>query len=92
MKVGGIIKVEVSNANINITENGPKGLLERDLTDLQNIGGYTVDKFHNNFRNQKYWRDIELHQATSFIGAYRTTKPCENQTKHCHIKRRAVIY
>lgn len=86
------MKVEVSNASIKITENGPKGLLERDLTDLQNIGGYTVDKFHNNFRNQKYWRDIELHQATSFIGAYRTTKPCKNQTKHFHIKRRAVIY
>ena len=89
MKVGGIIKVEVSNTSINITENGPRGLLERDLTDLQNIGGYTVDKFHNNFRNKK---NIELQQATSFIGAYRTTKPCKNQTKHCHIKRRAVIY
>ena len=67
MKVGGIIKVEVSNAIISITEKGPKSLLEKDLTGLQYIGGYTVDKFHNNLRNQKNWRDIEVQLAASYI-------------------------
>ena len=43
------------------------------------FGGYIVHKLHNNFRNHKNWRDTELQQATSLIGACRTTKPCENQ-------------
>ena len=53
MKLGDIIKVEVSNISISITEDGPKGVSERELAGLQYIEGYIVHKFHNNFRNHK---------------------------------------
>ena len=81
MKLGDIIKVEVSNIGISITEDSPKSVSEseRELAGLQYIGGYIVHKLHNNFRNHKNWRDIELYQATTIIGDCRTTKPCENQ-------------
>ena len=68
IKLGDIIKVEVSNISISITEAG-----------LQCIESYIVHKLHKNFRNHKNWRDVELQQATSLIGAFRTTKSCENQ-------------
>ena len=48
-----IIKVEVSNISIIITEDGPKSVSERDLSGLQYIGSYMECKSHNNFRNHK---------------------------------------
>ena len=78
MKLVNIIKVEVSNISISITEDGPKSLSEGELAGLQSIGGLHVHKLHNNFRNYESWRDIELQQAISLIGACRATKPCEN--------------
>ena len=59
-KLGDIAKVEVSNVNISITEDGLKSVSEREVAGLQYIGGYIVHKLHNNFRNHKNWRDIEL--------------------------------
>ena len=79
MKLGDIIKVEVSNISISIAEDGPKSGSERELAGLQYIGGYILHTLHNNFRKHKNWRDIELQQATNLIGVCRTTKPCENQ-------------
>ena len=69
MKLGDIIKVKVSNISISITEDGPKSVSERELAGPQCIGGYTVHKLHNNFRNHKNWRDMGLQQATSLTGA-----------------------
>ena len=76
-KAAAFLKVEVLNVSISVTEDGPKSVSERELAGLQCIGSYIVLKLHNNFRNHKNWRDIELQQATSLIGACRTTKPCE---------------
>ena len=39
MKLGDIIKVEVSNISISITEDGPKSLSERELAGLHYIWG-----------------------------------------------------
>ena len=60
IKLGDIIKVKVSNISISITEVGPKSVSQRELAGLQYIGGYIVYKLHNNFRNYKNWRNIEL--------------------------------
>ena len=63
MKLWDIVKVvEVANISISITEDGPgpKSVSERELSGLQYKGGYTVHKMHNNFRNNKNWRDIKL--------------------------------
>lgn len=54
-------------------------MTDRELAGLQYIGGYIVHKLHNNFRNHKYWRDLELQQVNSLGEACRTTKRCENQ-------------
>ena len=48
MKLGDIIKAEVSNISISITEYGPKSVSERELAGLQYIGVYIVYKLHNN--------------------------------------------
>lgn len=48
MKLGDIIKAEVSNISISITEYGPKSVSERELAGLQYIGAYIVHKLHNN--------------------------------------------
>ena len=74
MKLGVIIKVEVSNISISITEDDPKSVSGRELAGLQYTRGYIVHKLHNNFRNHKNWRDIELQQAASLIGACRTIR------------------
>ena len=79
IKLGDIIKVEVLNISISITEDGLKSVSKRELAGLQCIESYIVHKLHKNFRNHKNWRDVELQQATSLIGAFRTTKSCENQ-------------
>ena len=79
MKLGDIIKVEVSNISISITEDCPKKVSGRELAGLQYIGRYILHNLHNNFRNHKKWRDIELQQATSLSRACSTTKPCGNQ-------------
>ena len=50
-KLGDIIKVEVSNISINIKEDGPKSVSERELASLQYIGDYIVRKLNNIFRN-----------------------------------------
>ena len=63
---------------------------ERELAGLQHIGGYILHKLHNNFRNHKNWRDIELQQATSLIGACSTTKPCENKKLNSVMSRRGL--
>ena len=63
MKLGDIIKVEVSSISIRITKDGPKSVSERELAGLQYIGDYIVHKLHNNFRNHKNWKDIELQRA-----------------------------
>ena len=76
-KAAAFVKVEVLNVSISVTEDGSKSVSEREHACLQCIGSYIVLKLHNNFRNHKNWRDIELQQATSLIGACRTTKPCE---------------
>ena len=60
IKLGDIIKVKVSNISISITEVGPKSVSQRELAGLQYTGGYIVYKLHNNFRNYKNWRNIEL--------------------------------
>ena len=60
------------------------------LAGLQHIGGYILRKLHNNFRNHKNWRDIELQQATSLIGACSTTKPCENKKLNSVMSRRGL--
>ena len=93
MKLGDIIKVEVSNIGISITEDSPKSVSEseRELAGLQYIGGYIVHKLHNNFRNHKNWRDIELYQATTIIGDCRTTKPCENQKLNSVMSRGGLL-
>ena len=39
MKLGDIIKVEVSRISIRITKDGPKSVSERELAGLQYIGG-----------------------------------------------------
>ena len=76
-KAAAFVKVEVLNVSISVTEDGSKSVSEKEHACLQCIGSYIVLKLHNNFRNHKNWRDIELQQATSLIGACRTTKPCE---------------
>ena len=38
MKLGDILKVEVSNISISMTEDGPKSAQERELAGLQYIG------------------------------------------------------
>ena len=63
MKLGDIIKVEVSSISIRITKDGPKSVSERELAGLQYIGVYIVHKLNNNFRNHKNWKDIELQQT-----------------------------
>ena len=95
MKLRDIIKVEVSNISISITEDGPKKVSERqrerELAGLQHIGGYILHKLHNNFRNHKNWRDIELQQqATSLIGAFSTTEPCGNKKLNSVMSRRGL--
>ena len=45
MKLVNIIKVEVSNISISITEDGPKSLSEGELAGLQSIGGYMCINF-----------------------------------------------
>ena len=60
IKLGDIIKVKVSNISISITEVGPKSVSQRELAGLQYTGGCIVYKLHNNFRNYKNWRNIEL--------------------------------
>ena len=93
IKLGGIMKVEVSNISINITEYGPKCASEKALAVLQYIGVYIVHKMHNNYINYKNWRDAELQQSNSFTRACITTKPCDSQRlKKYHIKRRPAIY
>ena len=52
-KLGDIIKVEVSNISINIKEDGPKSVSERELASLQYIGDYIVRKLNNIFRNHQ---------------------------------------
>ena len=44
MKLGDIIKVEVSNISVSITEDGPKSVSEREPAGLQYIWGYIVHK------------------------------------------------
>ena len=93
IKLEGIMKVEVSNISISITEDGPKCASEKELVVLQYIGVYIVHKMHNNYINYKNWRDVELQQSSSFTRACIITKPCENQRlKKCHVKRRPAIY
>ena len=64
MKIGGIIKVEVSNKSLSISKYRPNSVLERDLAGLQYSGSYIMHKMNNNVRNYKNWRDIEFQQAT----------------------------
>ena len=64
MKIGDIIKVEVSNISLSISKYGPNSVVERDLAGLQYAGAYIMHKMHNNVRNRKNWRDIEFQQAT----------------------------
>ena len=69
-ELGDVIKVEISNIRINITEDNPKSVSERErerereregeLAGLQYIKGDIVHKLHNKFRNHKNWRYIEL--------------------------------
>ena len=66
-KAAAFVKVEVLNVSISVTEDGSKSVSEREHACLQCIGSYIVLKLHNNFRNHKNWRDIELQQATSLI-------------------------
>ena len=73
-ELGDVVKVEISNIRINITEDNPKSVSEREretererererereLAGLQYIKGDIVHKLHNKFRNHKNWRYIEL--------------------------------
>ena len=92
MKLEDIIKVEVSNISISITEDGPKSVSERELAGLQYIGGYILHKLHSNFRKHKNWRDIELQEAANLIGAYRRTNPSENQKLNSVMSYRGLLF
>lgn len=63
-----------------------------ELADLQYIRCYIVHKLHNNFRNHKNWKDIQLKQAINLIGGCRTTNPCYCQKLNSAITRGGLSF